>query len=259
MIPDHTKAYLQTLLPPTAAAVTYGLSLHAAQIAGRACRVSSATFGWSSVLGCLGVTCSSLAAGQMSFALQKYLTHGPGSLEDYVLPKHNAIVTVISGLIAFKVLGGQFQTLMPSDLRKRGALENFSIPAGGPNQATASQCKLINEAFRRDGCHHCGRRAGKSIADHIPPNMIVQSIKQQPRRSLLASLFAGQRSTAQRFYPQCVNCMKRQSSVLLHGKNPLVFHMKRGFPRPPYYAGFLVGALNREGSYSEQKKGQSST
>ena len=26
---------------------------------------------------------------------------------------------------------------------------------------------------RRDGCHHCGRRAGKAIADHIPPNVIA--------------------------------------------------------------------------------------
>ena len=26
---------------------------------------------------------------------------------------------------------------------------------------------------RRDGCHHCGRRAGKAIADHIPPNVVA--------------------------------------------------------------------------------------
>ena len=26
---------------------------------------------------------------------------------------------------------------------------------------------------RRDGCHHCGKRAGKAIADHIPPNVVA--------------------------------------------------------------------------------------
>ena len=26
---------------------------------------------------------------------------------------------------------------------------------------------------RRDGCHHCGTRVGKAIADHIPPNVIA--------------------------------------------------------------------------------------
>lgn len=25
----------------------------------------------------------------------------------------------------------------------------------------------------RDGCHHCGRRSGKVIGDHIPPNKYV--------------------------------------------------------------------------------------
>jgi len=27
--------------------------------------------------------------------------------------------------------------------------------------------------YCRDGCHHCGRRAGKAIADHIPPNVVA--------------------------------------------------------------------------------------
>ena len=26
---------------------------------------------------------------------------------------------------------------------------------------------------RRDGCHHCGTRVGKAIADHIPPNVVA--------------------------------------------------------------------------------------
>lgn len=248
-----THHYLQALLPPAGAALTYGLSLHAAQIAGRACRVSCATFGWSSLLGCLAVSWSSLAAGQVSFAIRKYLTHGPGRPEDFIILKEDAAFTMISGLVAFKVLGGSFCNLMPSDLCRRGALANFSVPAGGPNQATAYQCKQLNEAFRRDGCHHCGRRTGKSIADHIPPNMIVKSLQQQQQnQGFWAALFSVPKNTAQNFYPQCVKCMKRQSAFLLNGKDPLVYHLKRGFPKPPYLAGFLVGAFTLQGSYPDE-------
>lgn len=30
---------------------------------------------------------------------------------------------------------------------------------------------------RRDGCHHCGKRAGKVVGDHIPPNKLVHGSK----------------------------------------------------------------------------------
>eukprot|EP00250_Pteridium_aquilinum_P018600 c24132_g4_i1 orf=283-1083(-) len=246
------QQYLQHLLPPAGAALTYGLSLQAVQIAGRACRISCSTLGWSSILGCLAVSSSSLAAGQVSFAIRKYLKHGPGRPKDFIISKEDAAFAMVTGLVAFKILGGSFCDLMPSHVCKRGALANFSLRASGPNLASSLQSKEINKAFLRDGCHHCGRRSGKSIADHIPPSMIIKALQQQQRnQGFWAGLFKVPKNTAQRFYPQCESCMKRQSAFLINGKDPFVYHWKRGIPKPSHLSGFLLGAFTYEGSSSD--------
>ena len=40
---------------------------------------------------------------QVSYAIQKYLAHGPNRLEDFIMPKEDAAFSMVSGLVAFKV------------------------------------------------------------------------------------------------------------------------------------------------------------
>ncbi|KAH7307539.1 hypothetical protein KP509_22G064300 [Ceratopteris richardii] len=245
------RYYLEQAVVPIAAATTCCLSLQVAQVAGRFCRVSCVTPGWSSVLGCIAVSSSSLAAGQVSFAIQRYLAQGPGTPEKFVISRNDAVFCVITGLAAFKIFGGHFCNLMPSHVCHKGALANFSMPARGPNLASPVQIKNIRTAFLVDGCHHCGRRSGKSIADHIPPNMIVETIKQKRNQGFWAKLLnVKQTRTPQRFYPQCEKCMKRQSAFLINGKNPFVFHWKRGIPKPSHLSSLLLGSFTYKGNSS---------
>ncbi|MCO5605436.1 hypothetical protein L7F22_059620 [Adiantum nelumboides] len=237
------------------------------EVAGRACRVSCSTLRWSSVLGCLAVSSSSLAAGQASFAAQKYLKQGPGRPKDFVIPKEDAAFAVIVGVVAFKIFGGRFCNLMPSHVCHPGALANFSIQASGPNFATQIQSQKIRRAFLKDGCHHCGSRSGQSIADHIPPNKIVKILQQQKKQGFWIKLFnlkvgdwakkfRPKRATSQRFYPQCVSCMKRQSAFLSNGKDPFILHWKRGLPKPSHLSSLLLGALTYKGSSHDKDKGK---
>jgi hypothetical protein len=39
----------------------------------------------------------------VSYAIQKYLAHGPNRLESFIMPKEDAAFSMISGLVAFKV------------------------------------------------------------------------------------------------------------------------------------------------------------
>ncbi|KAI5054795.1 hypothetical protein GOP47_0029940 [Adiantum capillus-veneris] len=263
----QSHGYFEQVLVPVGAATTYCLSLQAAQVAGRACHVSCATLRWSSVLGCLAVSSSSLAAGQVAFAAQKYLKQGPGRPKDFMIPKEDAAFAMIVGLTAFKIFGGRFCNLMPSHVCHPGALANISIRATGPKLASSVQGQKICKAFLKDGCHHCGSRSGQSISDHIPPNMIMKALRQQRKRGFWMDLFNLKEDSwwtkklnlkaatipAQRLYPQCVSCMRRQSAFLLNGKDPFIFHWKRGLPKPSHLSSLLLGALTYKGHTSHDE------
>ncbi|CAI5496485.1 unnamed protein product [Closterium sp. Naga37s-1] len=88
-----------------------------------------------------------------------------------------AAAHVVVGLLAFKMLGGRFCNLMPSDVQKRGAFVSFSLPAKGSKYATGNSRGLIKDLFHRYGCHHCGTRRGECIADHIPTNRDVHGAR----------------------------------------------------------------------------------
>jgi hypothetical protein len=94
-------------------------------------------------------------------------------------------------------MGGRFRSVLPSDVRfvvraaavwraaasqraadarracAQGALARESLPASGSSYATDVQRAELRMLFRRYGCHHCGKRFGKVIADHQPPNKTV--------------------------------------------------------------------------------------
>ncbi len=50
-------------------------------------------------------------------------------------------------------------------------------------QGTGLNCILQVLLCRRDGCHHCGGKKGKTIGDHIPPNKLVYGSRKEVREA----------------------------------------------------------------------------
>ena len=150
------------------------------------------------------------------------------------------LLDVVLGTVAFKLTGGSFRSVMPSDLIKPGALANQSIPAAGMQYATDEKRRELIRMFRRDGCHHCGRTRGAVVGDHMPPNKHVvqkagafatQLMERVTRVGAVrrAMLAAGVRpdalvGTAQRYYPQCVSCSQKQAVAVRNDRSVRVFH-----------------------------------
>jgi hypothetical protein len=71
-----------------------------------------------------------------------------------------ALLDAVLGIVIFKLAGGRFSSLMPSDLAAPGALAYESIPAAGGEYAPPAVKRELVRIFRRDGCHHCGEKDG---------------------------------------------------------------------------------------------------
>lgn len=228
---------LATILPPCAASVSFLCSLAIAQGAGKLLRVSCATPVVAPIVGGLAVAAASATSAQVSYTVRR-LCENNGKLE--LLSRENALFYALFGVLAYKVLGGQLRNVMPSSVIKPGAHAHSSIPARGVRYANDVESGLIKDLFKRYGCHHCGRRQGSAIADHMPPNMLA---KETMAGNFFTKLVNVQPVVSQRLYPQCLPCSKLQSTALRHGKHKLVFHYHRGFPQPPALTGFCIGAF----------------
>ena len=101
-----------------------------------------------------------------------------------------------AGVVVFKVLGGRFRVVLPSNLFKPGAFANDWIPARWEQYAAHYERHLMQQIGRKHGCHSCGTRRGKFIADHQPP------IKLSSPGELM------------RFYPHCGRCSSLQGNAL---------------------------------------------
>lgn len=241
------RPLLATILPPCAASLSFFCNLALAQGAGRLIGVSCATPVLGPALGGLAVAAASAASAQISFSVRKMCTNG-GKLDKLEpLSRESAVFYAVFGLVAFKVLGGRYRNVMPSNLIRPGALARSSIPSRGRNYANEVEAGLIKDLYKRYGCHHCGSTHGESIADHMPANLMA---KRAMFKGFLRRLFPREKAIRQRLYPQCTSCMKLQSAALRHGKPSLVFHYHRGFPLPPTWTGFCIGALQLQ---DEQK------
>ncbi|BBM97858.1 hypothetical protein MPTK1_1g08910 [Marchantia polymorpha subsp. ruderalis] len=257
------------VVPPAGAAFTFGATLLGAQVAGAGLRVSCATPVMASVVGFMALGTASAAAAQVSHSLRRFYGQGKMNGGNEYLAKDTLLVNALFGIVAFKVLGGSFHRLMPSNVNHPGALHSVSIPARGSKYANDIEQVLIQDMFKRHGCHHCGKRAGESIADHMPPNVIAHGrgwakavVASGEANSFLARL----RSTIpflpfspkvvhQRLYPQCTDCSKLQSAALRHGKRgPLVFHFKRGVPEAPFFTGFCIGSMRIDDSVTDDAR-----
>ncbi|KAH9564680.1 hypothetical protein CY35_04G037600 [Sphagnum magellanicum] len=234
------------ILPPTAASLSFCSTLAVGQAAGRVLRVSCATPLLGSMLGGLAVAAASVAAAQVSFTVRGMWEHNSKKQKQKFISTESVWFHAMFGLIAFKVLGGSCQNMMPSNVIHPGAWARASIPARGSKYANETEANLIKDLFKQYGCHHCGTRHGQSIADHMPPNAILKQSQARKFQRLLRNLnqlFVKKQPIMQRLFPQCSSCMKLQSAALRHGKSTFVFHFQQGIPQPPYWTGFCIGAL----------------
>lgn len=231
---------LTTILPPCAASVSFLSSLAVAQGAGKLFRVSCAIPVVAPIVGGLAVAVASAASAQASFTVRR-LCENNGRFESIeLISREKALFYALFGLVAYKVLGGRLRNVMPSDVIRPGAHAHSSIPSRGIRYANDVESGLIKDLFKRYGCHHCGRRRGSCIADHMPANMRA---KEAMAGNFFTRLLRIQPTVSQRLYPQCLPCSKLQSTVLRHGKHKLVFHYHRGIPQPPAWTGFCIGAF----------------
>jgi hypothetical protein len=148
------------------------------------------------------------------------------------------LIDALLGAVAFKVTGGSFRSVMPSDLVKPGAIARESIPAAGMQYATDEKRRELIRMFRRDGCHHCGTTKGAVVGDHMPPNKhVVQKAEAWAtqfmdrvtkigavRRALLGMGIHPDVQLRQRYYPQCVGCSQKQAVAVRHDRSARVMH-----------------------------------
>lgn len=118
---------------------------------------------------------------------------------------------VLSGVFAFRMLGGRFSSLAPSDVAHKGAfaLQRACLAARDARYATDRQRALITQFGRKFGCHSCGRRFfTEFISDHQPPNKVA----------------AGR--VSQKYFPQCRACSQIQAGSLSAGRQAIVPHYR---------------------------------
>lgn len=237
----------------------YAAGLAVAQGVGMAMRVSCVTPVAGPVGGLLGVGLASAAAGQAAIKCRIFFEDGKNPLAQPLwrgMRGDDMLVDALLGVALFKAMGGRFRSVMPSDLARVGAIARESLPAAGVEYASEANRLELTRFFRRDGCHHCGKRRGSLIGDHMPPNKHVKEGIGAMQRSLYKAYkvpYVRQAAEAlniptgpprQRYYPQCVSCSQKQSSAIRNGRTVLVFHEvlhHGGHGEAWHYAGTLLG------------------
>ena len=144
---------------------------------------------------------------------------GPGPLDDPILPKgEDPIVNPIYGGLPHRHLGTEpplpipmvpsaaaatskpnsvlGQLNLPANVGP-GPFARESIPAGPLPKPSAQQQLEINRLFDLYGCHMCGTKDaetkwGDAVGDHQPPTGLNLN------------------NDTQRYYPQCIHCMRGQ-------------------------------------------------
>jgi len=260
----------------------YAAGLATAQAVGSALRISCATPIAGPLGGLVGVGFASAMAGQATIKCQRVQSDGlhrglldPGVLLRGQLRSEDLMADAVLGIAFFRVMGGKFRSVMPSDLTKVGAIAKESMPAAGMQYATDEKRRELFRFFKRDGCHHCGTRRGAVVGDHMPPNKHIQEVINANRRRVLGSalkyktvkkamsalgLPTGQ--PLQRYYPQCRPCSQRQAAAVRNGRSHLVFHevLHRGGQSSAWhYAGVLVGMRHQNESKTNRRGGGSSS
>jgi len=244
-----------------ASATVFAGSLYVSQALFAQARLSCAIPGVAPVLGASAVAVGSALAGQAAQCLTSLRRDGLGTpAMDLATPggrrrmfasvrEHAAgiqpdalLLDAVVGMALFRILGGRFATVLPSDVRFPGgaAFKAGSIPASGRNYAGDGARAEIHSLGRRFGCHSCGNRMSRRYnADHQPPNKYA---KLREQRSW-ATLWMKPKPVVQRFYPQCHSCSNLQGGAVHSDTAMLVMH--RQLPLQPWHwvPGAAVAAL----------------
>ena len=211
----------EVLATAAVGALTFPSILGAAQVlVFKPLRVSCGVGRLSSVYGgaavCVAGCIASLAAVKTCSLVQEHWrTAGHhdseligGRTVSFSVPE--ALISMVSSAVVFRALGGRFSSVLPSNLVKAGAFAREWIPAKTHQLATDYEKSLIQLIGMKYGCHTCGRRVTKFIADHQPPTKLFVS--------------GTNKSPYQRFYPHCQKCSSLQgvtvnSGATLHSKS----------------------------------------
>lgn len=196
----------------------------------------------SPALGLLSVGLASALANHVTRQLDHSLATGQGPLS-LPLRARTVALDAVLGAAVYRSLGSRFASVLPSDVRFPGARVQGSLPAKGREYATPAERAQLQAMMRRDGCHHCGRRKGKVIGDHMPPNKSAhggttgafgptnwgnpEEVRAQALRTLKQLPLVGRvvleyQPPPQRYYPQCEPCSLVQSNVMRTGKGKYV-------------------------------------
>lgn len=236
----------------------YTTGLAAVQGLGMALRISSASPVFGPASGVIGVGLASAMAGQAALAAKAWnKDHNTAAIFDPRAWKRryrqeDILIDAALGISLFKIMGGSFRTIMPSDLSKVGAAARSSVPAAGVEYAPVGKKIELLQHFRKDGCHHCGTRNGRVIGDHMPPNYHVKLqqaksgwwVRQPLVKWTANALGIPIGPPRQRYFPQCEACSQLQSAAIRHNKRRLVFHevLHRGGRSSAWHAsGVILG------------------
>jgi len=154
-------------------------------------RVTSSMKLFSPLVGSAAVFVSASTASLATTASYAYLNDSK-----VIIKTEELCVSGVLGMAVFKMLGGRFNAVLPSNLYKPGAFAHLWIPARWEQYATHYERNLMQQFGFKHGCHSCGTRRGRFIADHQPP------IKLSGPGELL------------RFYPHCGKCATLQGIAL---------------------------------------------
>ncbi|KDO30957.1 hypothetical protein SPRG_04145 [Saprolegnia parasitica CBS 223.65] len=188
-----------------------------------------------SLLGGLGVASSSAMAG--AFCLRH------GSTEPTPL---QLTAAATSGLLLFRLLGGRFRALAPSDFRHPGAFGHARISLPATIEYADGNARAVIQSFGRlYGCHTCGTKRSKYHADHMPPVLVAKA----ENARVWAKLFG---PVTQRYYPQCESCSNTQGALVKKNAKQLKLHLTE--LRAYHWTGFwmvLFGASGLGGFFAQ--------
>eukprot|EP00118_Oscarella_pearsei_P028373 m.311562 g.311562 ORF g.311562 m.311562 type:complete len:351 (+) comp81595_c0_seq1:1-1053(+) len=121
--------------------------------------------------------------------------------------KSDLLLFGVSSTTVFFLFRGRFRAVLPSNLFQPGSFARESIAATkGVGYANQTEKEAINKLGKKYGCHSCGSRPSRFVADHQPPNALVKP------------------GEAQRYFPQCSNCSNKQGGAIRSSAVGVVTH-----------------------------------
>ncbi|GAX72874.1 hypothetical protein CEUSTIGMA_g329.t1 [Chlamydomonas eustigma] len=258
----QAQGILSRLLPfgvhAFVSAISYGSGICLLQLLGASLRISCANRLLGPCLGAIGVGAASALSGHMSRHAKRQMNEQKNLWQALLSPFWSDIdiqellLDAFSGIMIFKLYGGSFRRLLPSNLKAAGAHARTCVPVSAGDHANDSQKGLLISIYQRDGCHHCGSKRGIVIGDHIPPTKLVNEVKAQHKAveaslkhipDLLRQVFVSKESQCikQDYYAQCQSCSQAQASLMRHGRRSALVLHKVWLQPPGFTPGILVG------------------